>query len=56
MLFDADSQPAGDGEGFFDIGVNDNQVGIVFGWDLSWDENLIEGEGCRDCCFLPWLV
>lgn len=46
-LFDADTQPVGDGEGYFDIGINPGQLGIVFGWDLSWGENLIEGEGCE---------
>ena len=47
-LFDAGEDPAGEADsGLFDIGVNANQLGIVFGWDLSWGENSIEGEGCE---------
>lgn len=47
-LFDAGEDPAGEADpGLFDIGVNANQLGIVFGWDLSWGENSIKGEGCE---------
>lgn len=47
-LFDAGEHPAGESTpGFFDIGVNPNQIGIVFGWDLNWNENSISGEGCE---------
>ena len=46
-LFDAGDQPAGDGVGKFDIGVNPGQIGIVFGVDLNWDGNSISGTGCE---------
>lgn len=47
-LFDSDSHPAGESTpGLFDIGVNADQIGIVFGWNLSWSENSIKGEGCE---------
>lgn len=47
-LFDAGEDPAGEADpGLFDIGVNAGQLGIVFGWNLSWGENSIEGEGCE---------
>jgi len=45
VLFDADTQPVGDDEGFFDLGVNPGQIGIVFGWDLSWGANSILSSG-----------
>lgn len=48
VLFDAGEDPAGEKDpGLFDIGVNADQIGIVFGWNLSWGENSIEGEGCE---------
>ena len=54
VLFDAGEDPAGEADpGLFDIGVNDDQIGIVFGWDLSWDENSIEGEGCEMAVLNP---
>jgi hypothetical protein len=47
-LFDAGEDPAGEQDaGLFDIGVNPSQIGIVFGWDLSWNGNTIPGEGCE---------
>ena len=48
VLFDAGEHPAGESTpGFFDIGINPGQLGLVFGWNLSWGEDLIEGEGCE---------
>jgi len=47
-LFDAGEDPAGEADpGLFDIGINPDQIGIVFGWNLSWGENSIKGEGCE---------
>ena len=47
-LFDAGEDPAGKfNPGFFDIGVNDNQIGIVFGYNLAWGKHFVKGEGCE---------
>jgi hypothetical protein len=48
VLFDAGEHPAGESTpGFFDIGINPGQLGLVFGWDLNWNGNSISGEGCE---------
>jgi hypothetical protein len=54
VLFDAGEHPAGESTpGLFDIGVNPDQIGIVFGWNLSWGLNEIPGEGCEMVVLMP---
>ncbi len=47
-LHHAGEHPAGESSvGMFDIGVNEGQYGLVFGWNLAWGAQSIPGEGCE---------
>ncbi len=53
-LFDAGEDPAGElDSGLFDLGINPDQIGIVFGWNLAWNDNIIPGEGCELVVLVP---
>lgn len=47
-LHHADSHAPEEGYGSFDVGVNQGQIGLVFGWHIAWPKGELDagGEGC----------
>lgn len=53
-LHHAGEDPAGEADpGLFDIGVNEGQYGLAFGWNLAWGAYSIPGEGCELVILVP---
>lgn len=48
VLHHADSQPPENGVGSFDVGVKQGQIGLAFGWHISWPKGGVDagGGGC----------
>jgi hypothetical protein len=53
VLFDADSSPAGQPAGSFDIGVNQGQVALVVGVNLTYGTHDIPGTECEFVVLFP---
>lgn len=48
ILHHADSHAPEEGYGSFDVGVNEGQIGLAFGWHIRWLEGEMDagGDGC----------
>jgi hypothetical protein len=48
VLHHADSQPPENGVGSFDVGVKQGQIGLAFGWHITWPKGNLDagGNGC----------
>jgi len=48
VLHHADSHAPEEGYGSFDVGVNEGQIGLAFGWHIRWLEGEMDagGDGC----------